>query len=215
VRGAGPALALVVLPGLAAFAPAGRAADAVAGARDLWARGEPARAVEILEAERALRPRDPTVYLVLGSFYYNLGSAHRAAPVLAEGLEAEPGDPATLRSLRYFLGLSLTALHRLEEAAELFEAATGSDRGDALAPYGLGWVHARERRFEEAIAAFEVAVARGNENAAGDLRWARERLEMARALQAADRRATLLIAGAAVVSAASIFALARIVARSR
>ncbi len=193
---------------LALAAPCIAQDEALVEAQRLWSEGKPGDAVRRLEAEHERRPDDPYVAYSLGIWLQWLGASHEAAPLLRSVLAADEADVTLVREARYWLALAELAMHRGDTAAAVLEGPARDDTEDSLAPYGLAWVRLEEQRYDDAIDSFETAAERGHPAASDDLAYAREQRDVARAVAAADRRATVgLWIAVALLAAAYVGAL--------
>ena len=128
-------------------------------------------------AERA-RPLDPALHAARGDAYRAVGRPEDAIVSYRAALDIQPGDVL----LRLAIGNALTELDRLDEAAASFaEAASlATDSGlVASARFNEGNMRYRQDRLDEAITAYEAALA-ADPGHAGARRWlghAREDLD--------------------------------------
>ncbi len=116
--------------------------------------GYPQRALELIGAAIALRPR-------VAAFHANLAEAHRAlgqfgsaAECCREALRLQPDDPDAANNL----GLALHGLGRFDEALEQFDCALAHRPGFALAQNNRGTSLVQLGRLREAEAAYAHAI---------------------------------------------------------
>ena len=106
----------------------------VGAAEDALARGETARAVELLEAARALQPDDPRVLQALGSALRQAGERARASAVFEHLITVAPDSP---RALTHRARGALAA-GRSDEAEALLRSALAVHPAYGDARYLLG-----------------------------------------------------------------------------
>jgi Flp pilus assembly protein TadD len=120
-------------------------------------------AVAEYRAALALKPEQGFLHNNLGMSYYFKGDYEEAVEAFTEALKTAPAQNKIYNNL----GLALAKLGRDREALEAFK-----NGGDAAKAYNnLGVIYLGEKRYQEAIAAFEKAVqlspsyyAKANEN---------------------------------------------------
>ena len=82
------------------------------------------------------------------------GDVETAIPLLEQALELAPG----LARAHFFLGTALRALGRYDEALAHLEAARAQYPRDRVVLNQIGRIHFLERRYDEAVAAFEAVL---------------------------------------------------------
>jgi tetratricopeptide (TPR) repeat protein len=118
--------------------------------------GDYRQALALEQTAVAARPADARAWWRLGSVQLYLGDA--AAALRSFERSAEVG---TLAGAHEGRGHALRALRRHAEAAAAYERAIELDRSRPDAFQGLALVHAAERRWPQALAAYEQAYHRG------------------------------------------------------
>ncbi len=111
----------------------------------------------IREARRALRldPNLTAALTVLGTSLADLDRPAEALEPLQKALERAPGLGRVLLAL----ATSLRALGRADEARQRYEQALEANPAFADAWVGLGWLHAGQRRYEDAVRCFRTGLA--------------------------------------------------------
>jgi tetratricopeptide (TPR) repeat protein len=117
-------------------------------------RGEPTRAVELINRALVLRPSVPGFHVTLADAYRQLGELRRAAGCSRTALKLCPDSPEALGSL----GVSLQGLGRLDEAVDCFGRALELRPDWAPAHRDLGMALRELGRMDEAIAHLHRAV---------------------------------------------------------
>lgn len=124
-------------------------------ARAYTAEGQPERALEVVAEARRRWPDEPRIAAQAGEAFRELGLWEDAARELARAVEGMPDS----HRARYYLGLTCERLGRMADARACYEAVL-RDRADYLpAITALARNYRAEGRADEAIAAFERAIA--------------------------------------------------------
>jgi tetratricopeptide (TPR) repeat protein len=155
----------------------------------LIAKGQSARAINVLEAGQVATNQSLEIALDLGALYAVAGRNDDAIKLFEGVLDRVPGDPVAANNLAMLLANHRTDEASLDRAAQLVERFADSDNPAFLDTYG--WVAHRRGRHAEAVAALEAAVARAPDAAelryhlgmaqlgAGNTAEARKHLELA------------------------------------
>ena len=123
----------------------------------LWEAGQMQTASHVLSGAATLKPDDPLVWNDLSSVFSALGQQNEAAACSETSLARDPSQApiwARLGAIRSALGDGPKSIDAFVRALQL--DATSTD-----ARVGLGLEYLRAKRFQEAAAAFEDAIAHG------------------------------------------------------
>lgn len=147
----------------------------------LYAGGDSARAIEVLETATVTFPRDQPAKLALVDMYQNAKRFGDAEKVLRQMLTADPGNADALNFLGYMLANNND---RLDEAIRLVTQALERDPGNPAYMDSLGWAHFKKGDFAEAEKYLTEAAAKMPKNAevldhVGDLHAKRSRWQEA------------------------------------
>ncbi len=120
----------------------------------------------LTQYEEALRLDDKRIDALygMGLAYYALGELDQAGAAFQTVVKQSQDDPLQtldrrLQGAHYYLGLVLRQQGRLDEAINEFRIALGLNRADADTLVELGRTFALKQQWEDAVAAFEIAVA--------------------------------------------------------
>ena len=116
-------------------------------ARALFAAGDRAGAVTMLEPTARANPRDVETQLALADLYNDAGRDVEAERTLRQVLTIAPGSAEALNYLGYLLADRGRAL---DEAVRLVERALEADPGNPSYLDSLGWAHFRRGDLREA-----------------------------------------------------------------
>src|SRR4030095_7561014 len=109
------------------------------------------------ERARALAPDNPVIHYNLGLLFQDLGRTHDALAAFDAALRLNPDDAKTHNNR----GSALQILGRLGEAGDAFQRALDL-RPDLELPYvNLGKLREQQGKVPEAIAIYDLAIARG------------------------------------------------------
>ncbi len=120
--------------------------------------GRYSEAGKMFEKALSLDPQDPRVHYLLGVNRYHEKAYPEAIVSLQKSISLQPTNSETISEGEYWLGRSLAALNRYDEAAGAFEEATRIDPEDTQSYEWRGVSLLRIGRFDEAAATFEKAV---------------------------------------------------------
>lgn len=120
----------------------------------------------LTQYEEALRLDDQRIDALygMGLAYYELGELDQAGAAFQTVIKLNQDNPMQaldrrLQGAHYYLGLILRQQGKLDEAINEFRIALGLNRADADTLVELGRTFALKEQWEDAVAAFEVAVA--------------------------------------------------------
>jgi tetratricopeptide (TPR) repeat protein len=120
----------------------------------------------LTQYEEALRLDDQRIDALygMGLAYYQLGELDQAGAAFQTVVKLNQDNPMQaldrrLQGAHYYLGLVLREQGRLDNAINEFRIALGLNRADADTLVELGRTFALKEQWEDAVAAFEVAVA--------------------------------------------------------
>lgn len=120
----------------------------------------------LTQYEEALRLDDKRVDALygMGLAYYQLGELDQAGAAFQTVVKMNEDNPMQaldrrVQGAHYYLGLVLRQQGRLDEAINEFRIALGLNRADADTLVELGRTFALKEQWEDAVAAFEIAVA--------------------------------------------------------
>lgn len=125
----------------------------------------PESALERLAVAERARPRDPALHAARGDALRSLGRSAEAIAAYESALAIQPSDAI----LWLALGNARTDLEQLDEAAEAFATAAATavePRLVASARFNEGNMRYRQDRLDEAIVAYEAALAADPDHAA-------------------------------------------------
>jgi predicted TPR repeat methyltransferase len=109
------------------------------------------------ERARTLAPDNPAIHYNLGLLFQDLGRARDALAAFDAALRLNPGDAKTHNNR----GSALQILGLLREAGDAFQRALDL-RPDLELPYiNLGKLREQQRQTQDAIAIYDLAIARG------------------------------------------------------
>ncbi len=116
--------------------------------------GQPAQVEPQFHALRRIAPDDASLFYAFAEFLYDSGQSDAAIPILAEAQRLEPdGMPA-----RNLLAMAYASLGLTEAAIAQLRDATGRDPSRAGTWANLGLLLKDDGRFEEALAAYDIAL---------------------------------------------------------
>lgn len=120
----------------------------------------------LTQYEEALRLDDQRMDALygMGLAYYQLGELDQAGAAFQTVVKQNQDNPMQaldrrLQGAHYYLGLILRQQGRLDEAINEFRIALGLNRADADTLVELGRTFALKEQWDDAVAAFEIAVA--------------------------------------------------------
>jgi tetratricopeptide (TPR) repeat protein len=147
----------------------------------LYAGGNTARAIEVLEATAVAFPRDMSTKLALVDMYQNVKRFPDAEKVLRQMLAADPTNADVLNFLGYMLANNND---RLDEAIKLVNQALQKDPGNGAYLDSLGWAYFKKGSLDEAEKYLTEAAVKLPKNAevldhVGDLHARRARWQQA------------------------------------
>jgi tetratricopeptide (TPR) repeat protein len=147
----------------------------------LYAGGDAAKAIEVLEAATVRFPADMTSRLALVDMYQNVRRFADAEKVLRQMLASDPNNADALNFLGYMLANNND---RLDEAIRLVTQALERDPGNGAYLDSLGWAHFKKGNLGEAEKYLTEAAAKLPKNAevldhVGDLQARRSRWQEA------------------------------------
>jgi tetratricopeptide (TPR) repeat protein len=117
--------------------------------------GRTPEAIESFRAAVVVQPTDLRALANLGNALLKAAQPIRAAECLERALSIKPDYPLALCNL----GLVRLAQDKCHEAADLFSRVIAIDSAVAEAHYGLGSALRKSRRFSQALASFDHAIA--------------------------------------------------------
>ena len=132
----------------------------------LLERGEPTAAMAPLRSALKLKPNDPGVIYNLGRAYAKRNQHDKALKLYARAIEAWGPSDLAAAPLHFAKGNSLFALGRFELAVASYRNAVAIDTEYLDAQLNLGAALANLGRYDDAIAAFELALAFRSDKAA-------------------------------------------------
>ena len=147
----------------------------------LYAGGNAAKAIEVLEGTIAAFPRDVPSRLVLADLYQKAKRFPDAEKVLRQMLATDPTNADALNSLGYMLANNND---RLDEAIRLVNQALQKEPGNGAYLDSLGWAHFKKGDLDQAEKYLTEAIAKLPMNAEvldhiGDLRAKRSQWQQA------------------------------------
>jgi tetratricopeptide (TPR) repeat protein len=116
-------------------------------ARALFALGDRARAVDVLELTAKANPKDAATQLAMADLYHEAGRDGDAERTLRQFLEMNPANAEALNYLGYLLAQNG---RQLDEAIRLVERALNVEPGNPSYLDSLGWAYFRRGDFVEA-----------------------------------------------------------------
>ena len=116
--------------------------------------GQPARIEPQFQALRRLAPDDPSLLHVFAEFLYDGDQSEAAVPLLEEALGLRPDVMPT----RNLLAMALASLGRTQAAIAQLRDVTAGDPSRAGSWANLGLLLKDDGRFDEALAAYDVAL---------------------------------------------------------
>jgi tetratricopeptide (TPR) repeat protein len=128
----------------------------------LYANGDQARAITLLEASMKAFPKDTPTQLALVDMYSGVGRKFDAEKVLRQMLVADPSNADALNYLGYMLA---ERGEQLDEAIKLVTRALATDPTNGAYLDSLGWAHFRRGNLPEAEKYLSAAVERLPRNA--------------------------------------------------